>query len=63
MARAGEGWFGRSEDGNDWDAQQISQMHGAGVIRQEQVAALELFDEFWERGSAAEVLYLSGEIA
>src|ERR1039458_10532175 len=51
---AGGGVIGCAEDGNGGNAQRASDVHGAGIVGQEEAAGRGEIDEFAERGLAGE---------
>ena len=44
--------FSRAENRDHWYAQQRSQMHGAGIVRQQQTTLTQFVDKLIERGPA-----------
>ncbi len=50
--RAGEAVFGGAEDRDHRHAEQRGEMHGAGVVGEQEPALAQLGDEFFERGLA-----------
>jgi len=51
----GEGGLGRAEDGDDGHAEMGGEVHGAGVVGQEEMALQELVHEFLQSGFADEI--------
>ncbi len=54
-AWAGGGGFGGAEDGDDWSAEELGEVHGAGVVGEEETALAETGGEFFEGGLSGEV--------
>lgn len=61
-ARASKGWFGGAENSHHGEANEIGEMHGAGVVGEQEGESFELSNEFGKGGFSAEVFNLAVKI-